>query len=189
MRFALKIIVLVLAMTNSPMLNAQVMRDSDPEYKALQERMCAETACQRNLRVTLKQKDGTLYDRTYEAFNTIVQDFGITVVAGQTVYVEADIENGRLVNLKSVDKIVSPDKTLTAKFEQSEDGGMLLTVSNPFDQTIKFDMGIAPLDKEELYRTSSCPINKTVFEMWPEPIFLVVLGNGRVAGSEETACK
>ena len=189
MQFALKAIVLSFAMMNSSMLSAQVVRESDPEYKVLQERMCAETACQRNLRVILKKKDGTLYDRTYEVFNAVVQGLGITVVAGQTVYVEADIENGRLINLKSVDTISASEKTLTAEFEQSEDGGMTLKVSNPFDQTIKFDMVISPLDSEELYRTSSCPINKSAYEMWPEPIFLVILGNGRVAGPEETACK
>ena len=171
------------------MLADQLVQESDPAYKSVQEQMCAETACQRNLRVTLKQKDGTLFDRTFEVFSPVVQELGITVVAGQTVYVEADIEKGRLVNLKAVDKIVAPEKTLTARFEQSPDGGMMLRVTSPFEETIKFDMGIMPLDKDDLYKTSSCPINKGIYEMWPEPIFLVMLGNGRVIDPKDMVCR
>ena len=189
MQLLLKIAALVIAAISAPVFADQLVRESDPEYKSVQEQMCAETACQRNLRVTLRQKDGELFDKTFDVFSPIVQEIGITVVAGQTVYVEADIEKNRLVNLRAVDTIVAPEKTLTAKFEQSTDGGMMLRVTSPFEETIKFDMGIMPLDKDDLYKTSSCPINKGIFEMWPEPIFLVVLGNGRVIDSKDMVCQ
>ncbi len=178
-----------MAAASAPLFADQLVSESDPAYKSVQERMCAETACQRNLRVTLRKKDGELFDKTFDVFSPIVQDIGITVVAGQTVYVEADIEKHRLVNLKAVDKIVAPEKTLTARFQQSDGGGMMLRVASPFDETIKFDMGIMPLDKDDLYKTSSCPINQGIYEMWPEPVFLVVLGNGRVIDSKEVVCQ
>lgn len=167
----------------------QVVRESDPEHASAQERMCAQAKCQRNVHVVMKQKDGATFDKTFPVFSPIVQEMGITVVAGQTVYVEADIDKGRLTNMKAVDAVVDASKTIVATFTQSDDGGMMLRVTSPFEQTIKFDMGIMPLDGNDLYRTSSCPITDGVFEMWPEPIFLVVLANGRVVDSTANVCE
>src|SRR4249919_3615408 len=101
MQLLLKSVALVIAAISAPVFADQLVAESDPAYKSVQEQMCAETLCQRNLRVTLRQKDGGLFDKTFDVFSPIIQELGITVVAGQTVYVEADIENNRLVNLKS----------------------------------------------------------------------------------------
>jgi hypothetical protein len=152
------------------------------EQDSLERQMCAEARCQRNLRVVLKKKDGTVYDRTFPVFAPTAQDFGVTVVAGQTIYVEADVVDGKLANYRAVEKVVDPGITITAKFEQLEDGGMMLSLHNPFDKPVKFNMGITPLDSNGLYKTSSCPVgaNGNSFEMWPEPIFQVVFGNGRL---------
>ncbi len=161
------------------------------EQTALEQRMCAETKCQRNLRVILKQKDGKIYDKTFAVFPPTVQDFGIAVVAGQNIYVEAEIEGDRLTNYRVVEQIVNPKTTITAKFEQMEDGGMMLTLHNPFNKTLKFNMGIMPLDAEDLYKTSSCPViaGGNSFEMWPYPIFQLVLSNGRLMEpSNSVAC-
>jgi hypothetical protein len=144
------------------------------------EKMCQETICQRNIRVVLKKKDGSVYDQTFPVFQPIVQDFGFALVPGQTVNIEAEISDGRLTNLRAVETIKDPSRTLTATFKQMDDGGMQLHVQNPFAQTLKFDMGIMPLDSDDLYKTSSCPINKGSYEFWPYPIFQVVLGYGRV---------
>ena len=170
---------------------AQDSASPPPSQEEVEKRMCAETACQRDLRVTLKKKDGSTYDQTFKAFPAVVQDFGITVVAGQTVHVEAELVDGKLANMHVVDAVRHPEKTLTASFTQNKDGGMLLAVSNPFGETIRFRMGIMPLDADELYATSSCPIGagQKNFEMWPYPIFQVVLGDGRVlAKGESGAC-
>ena len=154
---------------------------SDEERQAVEKDMCEHTVCQRDLRIVLKQKDGTTYDKTFKVFPGVIQDAGVTVVAGQTVYVEAEIEGERLKYLRAVEAITHPETTITLKLEQNEDG-MILNIKNPFPRTLKFDMGIMPLDKDGLYKTSSCPVHAGIesFEMWPYPIFQVFLGNGRV---------
>lgn len=87
-----------------------------------------------------------------------------------------------------MDRITDAAKTLTARFEQTTDGGMLLELHNPFDDVfLKFDMGIMPLDGNDLRRTSSCPVAKTSLESWPYPIFQVVLANGRAPPKADTA--
>lgn len=155
---------------------------SPPAQADIEREMCQHTICQRALRVVLKQKDGKTYDRTFAIFPGIVQDMGITVVGGQTVNVEAEVEGDRLVRLQAVDVVAHPTKTITAKLEQDASGGMLLTLSNPFARPLKFDIGMMPLDADSLYRTSSCPVipGGHSFEMWPYPIFQLLLADARL---------
>lgn len=155
---------------------------TEPTQEEIERQMCEHTVCQRNLHVVLKQKDGKTYDQTFGVFPGIVQDMGITVVAGQTVLVEAEISGDRLVNMKAVDAVVHPDKTITATLTQNKDGAMMLSLANPFPKPLKFDMGMMPLDSDGLYKTSSCPVigGGGSYEMWPYPIFQLVLGNARL---------
>jgi len=148
--------------------------------------MCARTKCQHDLHVTLKDKNGATFDRTFETFPATVQPFGFVVVAGQTVYIEADIVDGKLANLTAVDKVSDPGKTITATFEQLDNRGMMLTVKNPYHQPLKFSMGIMPLEQGTLYKTSSCAIGPGIFafETWPYPIFQVVLGRGQLLADD-----
>jgi hypothetical protein len=139
--------------------------------------MCKYTVCQRNLHVTLKKKDGSIYDQTFALFPGAAQSLGIAIVAGQTLHVEVDVDGDTLTGFRVVDVASHPDKTLFVKLEQSEDGSMLLMVTNPFKRPLKFSMGIMPLDKPDLFKTSSCPVvaGGSSFESWPEPVFQVVL--------------
>lgn len=146
--------------------------------EAAKKEMCEKTICQHNLHVVLKQKDGSTYDHTFDIYPGIVQPFGLAVVAGQTIYVEADEAGDGLANLRTVPSVSHPEKTLTIKLEQTPGGGMILTTSNPFKRALKFKMGMMPLEKPELYNTSSCPVRggMQTFEQWPYPLFQVVLG-------------
>ncbi len=159
----------------------------DAQAKAEQE-MCATSACQRNIRVALKQKEGKLYDQTFAVMPATVQDFGVTVIAGQTINVEADLTNGQLENIRSVAEITHPEKTIVLKLSQMDNGGMMLSVSNPFPAILKFNMGIMPLESDRLLKTSSCPVLKRSFEMWPYPVFQVVLGGGHVVYEANSVC-
>lgn len=188
MRFPSAFLAAFLALLPARLLAQEPVAD---EQQRIAAQMCAETKCQRGLRVSLKDKDGSPFDRTFEVFPAVVQPFGFMVVAGQTVYIEADVLDGRLVNLVAVDAVAHPGKTITAKLEQVDGKGMMLTVSNPFSRMLKFDMGIMPLEKDDLYKTSSCPVvpGGGLFEMWPYPIFQVALGNGRLLEESDTvAC-
>jgi hypothetical protein len=152
--------------------------------------MCKYTVCQHNLHVKLKQKDGSIYDQTFALFPGAAQSFGIAIVAGQTLNVEADVDGDTLTDFRVVDVVSHPEKTLFVKLEQSEDGSMLLTVTNPFKRLLKFSMGIMPLDNPNLLKTSSCPViaGGSSFEIWPDPIFQVVLAKARFVEANERRC-
>lgn len=143
--------------------------------------MCRRTICQHGLRVTLKKKDGSTFDKVYDVFPGVVQPAGLTILAGQTLYIEADIDNNRPTHFHVVETVTHPEKTLSAKLEQSDDGGMLLKLTNPFKQALKFDMAMMPLDQPSLQKTSSCPVVAGGFsaESWGVPLFQVVLANAR----------
>ncbi|MUV13407.1 hypothetical protein [Noviluteimonas gilva] len=52
--------------------------------------------CQRDVHIVLKQADGTTFDRTYPVFQPILHDTFFTVVPGQTVYIEAELVDGKV---------------------------------------------------------------------------------------------
>lgn len=146
------------------------------------EKVCLKLACQHDLHVQMRRKDGTAYNETFKLFPPTVQAFGVSIVAGQTIFIEAEVEGNVLTKLTSVDKVRAPAKTFTAKLEQIEGKAMMLVVTNPFSKTLKFNMGMMPLDSERLLKTSSCPISPgtSSYETWPYPIFQVVLANARL---------
>lgn len=142
--------------------------------------MCQKVGCQYNVKVVLKQQDGSIFDKTFEAL-PVTQSDGFMVVAGQSVSIEADVDEDELTNFRLVQSITDPGRTITAKFEQQPDGSMILYVANPFSRHFRSHMMIMPLDKEDLFPTSSCPVvaKGGSFEMWPYPIFQVWLGSPR----------
>lgn len=149
--------------------------------QATKDEMCKHTICQHNLRVTLKRKDGSTFDKTYDVLPGAVQPFGLLIVTGQTLYIEADATNDGLANLRVVEAVTHPEKTLTATLKQTADGNMQLKLTNPFKRALKFNMGMMPLDRPRLLKTSSCPViaGGFSFESWGEPIFQVALTKAR----------
>jgi hypothetical protein len=164
----------------------------DLTREKMKQDMCTYTVCQHNLHVTLKKKDGSIYDQTFSLFPGAAQSFGIAIVAGQVLHVEVDIDGDILTDFRVVDIVAHPEKTLFVKLEQSPDGSMLLTITNPFKRMLKFSMGIMPLDKPNLLQTSSCPVvgGGSSFESWPEPIFQVILAKAHFVETKgnETTC-
>lgn len=161
----------------------------ESEQEKLDREICENTKCQKNVRIKLTEKNGKTYDRTFKVLPGVIQDFGITVYAGQTVFIEAEVKDGKLVDLKAVDSIVKTENTITIKFEQIEKGGMMLSIQSPFKETIKFNMGIMPMDTDRLLKTSSCPVMRGSYEMWQEPIFQIVLANPRILeDSDSSVC-
>lgn len=163
--------------------------DQPRDDAAIRKEMCEKTICQHNVRVVLKQKDGSTYDHTFDVYAGIVQPQGILVLAGQTIYVEGDESGDGLANLRAVPAVEHPEKTLVIKLEQLPDGGMVLSTHNPFKRRLKFRMAMMPLEKPNFYATSSCPIDadKLNFEQWPYPLMQVVLGQPRFPDAKDAA--
>jgi hypothetical protein len=152
--------------------------DDAQEFEAA----CLKMACQHDLHVEMRRKDGTAYSETFKLFPPTVQGAGFSVVAGQTIYIEAEVDGNLLTKLTAVDKILVPEKTITARLKQVDGKGMTLVVTNPFSRPLKFNMGMMPLDTDSLRKTSSCPVRPgaSSYEMWPFPIFQMVLANARL---------
>lgn len=150
--------------------------------------MCAQAQCIHDVRVELKQEDGSVFSEVYEAMPA-VQESGVSVYAGNAVYFEADVVDGRLVNMRLVKEVVNPERTVTSRLEQGEDGHMMLITNNPFDKPLRIRMGIMPLSHDGLVRTSSCPViaGGSSFELWPYPIFQAFLADMRLIGEDEPA--
>jgi len=153
---------------------------SEEPEKAERE-MCKKVGCAFDVRIVLKRKDGSIFDRSFRTV-PVVQPTGVSVYAGQSVLFEADVQDDRLSNFKPVKSIEHPEKTISATLKQNSDGSMTLALRNPFRRPMKVAMGIMPLDRDSLLKTSSCPVLAGLmgFELWPYPIFQVWLGNIRL---------
>jgi hypothetical protein len=132
--------------------------------------------------IKLRRGDGTWYEQTIEHFSGAVQDIGLVVLPGQTIYVEADVSGDRPTNFHEVDHIEEPGKTIIATFEQMDDGGMILNLAQPFKKDLKFDMVILRPGADHFAETSSLPVRAggNLGEMWPYPISMMVLKNARL---------
>jgi len=177
-----------LSLFSGPQLVAQDKPTPPEEAEQAEREMCKKVECAFDLRIVLKQKDGSIFDKSFRAL-PVVQPSGVSVYAGQSVLFEADVQDDRLSNFKLVKSIEHPEKTISATLKQNSDGLMTLMLRNPFKRTMKVAMGIMPLDRETLLKTSSCPVlaGLTNFEAWPYPIFQVWLGNIRLVENSSPA--
>lgn len=132
--------------------------------------------------IRLKRSDGTWYEQTIEHFPGVVQNNGLVVLPGQQIYVEADISGDRLTNFLAVDHVEKPEKTIVATLGQQDDGGMILSMNHPFKKDVKFDLEILRPGGDNFEETSSLPVQVGIklTEMWPYPISMMVLKNGRL---------
>ena len=164
-----------------------------PSPQQIEAKACGnpQRPCQRDVRVVLKQADGTTFDQAYPVLPPILQGGFFSVMPGQTVYIEAQLVDGQVQFLRAVDKNMAPEKTIVATLEQNENG-MMLHTQNPFDATVKFDMEIMRLEGDQRPRkTSSCPLipKGASFELWSEALFQVLITSGRVIeGSDTVVC-
>jgi len=166
-------------------------KTAPPEQAEKVEReACKKVTCAFDVRIVLKQKDGSIFDKSYRAL-PVVQPSGVSVYAGQSVLFEADAQGDQLTNFKLVKSVEHPEKTISATLQQLSNGSMMLTLQNPFKRHIKIAMGAMPLDLGRLLKTSSCPVRAGLvhFEGWPYPIFQVWLGNIHfLKDSSEATC-
>ena len=106
-----------------------------------------------------------------------------SIAAGETLYLEAVVQDGKLVKLDYVPEIKNPSTTLTFHFaqggEKRTDVAMLLTAHNPLRYAVVYEAGIHPASADRFIGTSTCPIlpGKSAFEHWPSPIIQIALTN------------
>lgn len=135
--------------------------------------------------VSLVQKDGSGYQHTFPPPMPVIHGGVVYVLAGQTVYIEADVDKDKLTNLHFVSSNTHPEKTLVLHLSQSTDAGMdntmMFDIHSPFAKPLKYHAGLMPLDSTDgsMYKTSTCPViaKGGAFEMWPYPVFQLALSD------------
>jgi hypothetical protein len=123
-----------------------------------------------------------------EPSDPVIQSGVISILPGEKLFIEADLVDNKIVNLKHVKTNLNPARTFVLEFDQSDcygyiKGGicMLLSLKNPFGVPIKFNMEMVDL-RGGLHQTSSCPgfPGSTIKEHWSHPIPQLNIANPRV---------
>ena len=83
----------------------------------------------------------------------------VSIVTGETLFVESEETGGALGELRYVesDSVGIPERTLVFKLEFT-DGSTILSVTNPFPTAIKYQAFMQPAETREFFATSSCPV-------------------------------
>jgi hypothetical protein len=145
------------------------------------ERICEHTLCRQPQTIRLIRDDGSVFESSFDVENPIVRKGWVSIFPGETLFVEADRDENRLVNLRAVKQVRDPDRTLEFRFWQDKPD-MFLKVNNPFPKTVKYHAVMMLLDGDKLYKTSSCPVlaGNTAFERWPHAVFELLLFDFRL---------
>ncbi len=151
-------------------------RPKNPEVEAL----CKRIFCRQATPIRLRLKDGKVFETLLPQAMPIVSGGLVTILAGETVLIEATLKNGALVDLVAVPKVIHPERTLVFKLTQeaglAEGLGMVLKVMSPFPGALKYRLGMMLPSSDRVLKTSSCPVTKgrPVYESWPHPVFQLV---------------
>ncbi len=140
------------------------------------EEVCAEVACRPATDVRLTKENGDIIEVSVATRPYVIHGL-ISIIAGETIHIEAVSQGSALTELRYVPAVENPDRTITLKLEQVAEVGMILTVSNPFPKPLKYRAGIHRLGYEEFHRTSICPVPQGLksYEHWPEPLIQILL--------------
>jgi hypothetical protein len=170
----------------------------DPDFA----RFCASNPCRGQTVVNLVNDDGTPYHLELPMAQPIVQPGFVSVYAGESIILEADVtDGGRLVNLRAAQRLSDPEKSIQLRFFQDttmrNGSDMVLVITNGFPQAVKYRLGIMlPSDPEPppgqppiVRRTSACPVlpGKVSYEHWPHAIFQLVAADFRLVDPNDSA--
>lgn len=145
--------------------------------------------------ISLLKQDGLIYQKKLMPPTPIIQGGNIHVYAGQTLYVEGDLSGDKLTNLRLVQTIKHPEKTLIMRLTQQtkspapDNKSMVFVVYNPFDKNIKYHAVIVPLENSNGsgIKTSTCPVKakKTAAEVWQYPLFQLMIKGFKLMDPEK----
>jgi hypothetical protein len=169
----------------------------DPDFA----QFCASNPCRGHTTVNLVNDDGTPYRLDLPIAQPVVQPGFVSMYAGESIVLEADVKDGQLVNLRAVDQLDHPERSIQLRFFQDttmqHGSDMILFVQNGFAEALKYRLGIMrPSDNEPppgqppiVRRTSTCPVlpGKVAYEHWPYAIFQLVATDFRLVDPNDSA--
>ena len=156
------------------------------------EEACADVTCRPPADVRLKSDNGEIIEVSVATRPYVIHGL-ISIIAGETIHIEAVPQGSTLTDLRYVPAVENPDRTMTLKLEQVAEVGMILTVTNPFSKPLKYRAGIHRLGYDKFHQTSICPVPQGLksYEHWPEPLIQILLVDVRFIDEndqDEMAC-
>jgi hypothetical protein len=137
------------------------------------DRICAQVTCRPATKVKLRLDGGSVLELTFPKAPYYYKGL-LNILPGETLFLEAEIVGGEIKNLHPVASVKNKANTIIVKFEQLHDPKldrhMLLTVTNPFSKTLRYQAEILRAQRDE--DTTVCPVRPGLqtFEHWPEPL-------------------
>ena len=153
------------------------MAQQTPEQA--REAVCQRVPCRPVTTVRLKLNKKDFFEMEFPKGPYVAEGF-INVLAGEEFLVEFDDTDGVLSNPRYVKTAAKPERTISLRLEQTDEGTML-QVKNPFSKNIIYDCLIQHYSEQRLRKTSILPVQAGLisFEMWPYPVAQVVVSNVR----------
>ena len=111
----------------------------------------------------------------------VIMDKIIQIFPGEKVYIEADVLNYNLINLKKVDSVTNPEKTMIIEFkqvcEEKTHKYMMLYIENPYTKKLHYSVNICLLKYDKWISTDVYDVEagKSNYEMWPDLISSILL--------------
>jgi hypothetical protein len=153
----------------------------------------APSPCREHLQVKLRRDSGPLYDKTFDLLPPPVQQGMVTVHPGETVRAVPLFENDAFSGWRAVKPDEPADtQILSIELDQMEGKtGMMARVTTNTGPPLKLRMGLMRLDSEEPESTSSCPLaaGGGVYEMWPYPIFMLLIADAERVSDDDMVCR
>lgn len=149
---------------------------------------CETATCRHDLRVQLRRDKGKAYDETFELLPPAVQDSMVTIHPGEKISAVPMFEGDTFSGWRAVRPNEAADtQVVTIDLSQDEKRtSMMARVSTNTGPALKLRMGLVRLDGDDRPEsTSSCPIQTggfSSFEMWPYPIFVLIVGDAKRLG-------
>ena len=110
-----------------------------------------------------------------------VKDKILQIYPSEKIFIETEIKSDSIYSMSVVKENLNPERTIIVEFNQNVQGrihdGMMLSVKNPFDKTLKYEALMYIHGGTEWIPTSIIPIrpNLVNFELWNDVILSLVL--------------
>jgi hypothetical protein len=168
--------------------------DADPDDPMVQlQNFCTANPCRHDVSVNVRRSGKPPLVKKFELVAPAVQPPNrdepagrVTLYAGDTINVEAELVGNEVHLLRAVDKIEHPERTFVLSLTQDEGSvAMTLKMQNPFvGVPIKFQYFPLFADRitARVVQTPSCPVMPGIvnYANWPDPIAVMVLTKPRV---------
>lgn len=114
--------------------------------------------------------------------NKVIYGKDLKLFLGDSILVEAEINNNEVTEFKRVKSITDSEKTIIITFNYDYFGSnkaSLLKIKNPFSKTLAYAAKIKPENSIRFSETSIMPIYPRIYstEMWPDKLECIILSD------------